>query len=137
MLNWRRPLGDRRRIAAPETKDSRAGALIALTGDGRARWTPRDYASLAVEGFTKNPVAYRCVRMIAEAAAATPLRVFADGVRQDDHLAALLLERPNPEQSGVEWLEGVYGALSDGRKRLCRGGGDASPEEYGPCDRIE
>lgn len=129
MLNWRRPLGDRRRIVAPETKDSRAGALIAMTGDGRARWTPRDYASLAVEGFTKNPVAYRCVRMIAEAAAATPLRVFSDGVRQDDHPAALLLGRPNPEQSGVEWLEGVYGALQTAGNAYVEAAGDTSPEE--------
>ncbi|QTC86919.1 phage tail assembly chaperone [Brevundimonas pondensis] len=51
-MDWRRPFG-RRRIAAPETKDSRAGPLIALTGAGRARWTPRDYAHLGVgpEGF--------------------------------------------------------------------------------------
>ncbi|QDH74907.1 phage portal protein [Brevundimonas sp. M20] len=129
MLNWRRPFGDRRRIAAPETKDSRAGALIALTGDGRARWTPRDYASLAVEGFTKNPVAYRCVRMIAEAAAATPLRVFSDGVRRDHHPAALLLGRPNPEQSGVEWLEGVYGALQTAGNAYVEAAGDGAPEE--------
>ncbi|MGH1558556.1 hypothetical protein ACRAWD_14145 [Caulobacter segnis] len=43
--------------------------------------TPWDYAALAAEGFAKNPVAYRCVRLIAEAAAATPLSVFVDGRR--------------------------------------------------------
>ena len=75
-MDWRRPFG-RRRVGAPETKDSRAGPLIALTGAGRARWTPRDYAHLAEEGFAKNAVAYRCVRMIAEAAASTPLMVMA------------------------------------------------------------
>ena len=52
MLDWRRPFG-RRRIAAPETKDSRAGPLIAISAGGR---TPRDYASLATEGFGKNAV---------------------------------------------------------------------------------
>jgi hypothetical protein len=55
MLDWRRPFG-RRRIAAPETKDSRAGPLIAISAGGRPRWTPRDYASLATEGFGKNAV---------------------------------------------------------------------------------
>ena len=65
---WRRPRAGRRRADAPEFKDSRAGPMIALHGTGRPRWTPRDYASLADEGFVKNPVAYRCVRMIAEAA---------------------------------------------------------------------
>src|SRR5690606_36527748 len=77
-MDWRRPFG-RRRVAAPESKDSRAGPLIALTGAGRARWTPRDYAHLAAEGFGKNAVAYRCVRMIAEAAASTPLMVMVGG----------------------------------------------------------
>jgi len=47
---------------APEAKDSRAGALIALSHLGRPRWTPRDYASLAEAGFGRNPVAYRCAR---------------------------------------------------------------------------
>lgn len=39
MLNWRRPRfrGDDKRADVPETKDSRAGALIALTGAGRPR----------------------------------------------------------------------------------------------------
>lgn len=49
---------------APEEKASRAAVL--LSGVGRARWTPNDYASLAREGYQKNAVAYRCIRMIAE-----------------------------------------------------------------------
>ncbi len=98
MLNWRRPFGGRRGVVAPEIKDSRAGPLIALTSAGRARWTPRDYANLATEGFARNAVAYRCVRMVAEAAASTPLAVFIEGVRRDDHPLALLLAQPNPEQ---------------------------------------
>ena len=105
-MPWSRP-----REPAPdirETKHSRTGPLIALTSAGRARWTPRDYASLASEGFTRNAVVYRCVRMIAEAAASTGLVVFADGVRTHDHPLARLLAKPNPEQSGPEWLEGVY-----------------------------
>lgn len=129
MLNWRRPFGGRRREGAPETKDSRVGALIAVGSGGRARWTPRDYASLTQAGFGQNPVAYRCVRMITEAAAATPLAVFADGVRSDDHPLAALLARPNPEQSGVEWLEGVYGALQTAGNAYVEASGDGPPEE--------
>ena len=103
----------RRRLSgrAMEIKDSRAGPLIALTGVGRPRWTPRDYAHLAQEGFARNAVAYRCIRMIAEAAASTPMLVFHNGMRVDDHPLALLLAQPNPEQAGAEWLEGLYGAL--------------------------
>jgi phage portal protein BeeE len=40
--------------------------------------------------------------MVAEAAASTPLVVFVDGTRRDDHPLALLLAQPNPEQSGTE-----------------------------------
>ena len=129
MLNWRQPFGDRRRVSAPETKDSRVGALIAMGSGGRARWTPRDYASLMASGFTQNPVAYRCVRMIAEAAAATPLAVFSDGVRQDNHPLAKLLAKPNPEQSGAEWLEGVYGALQTAGNAYVEAAGDEAPDE--------
>ncbi len=128
MMDWRRPFG-RRSAAAPETKDSRSGALIALTSGGRARWTPRDYAHLAEEGFAKNAVAYRCVRMIAEAAASTPLLVFADGVRREDHPLAALLARPNPEQSGAEWLEALYGALQTAGNAYAEAVGDETPEE--------
>ena len=126
-LRW--PMGRRGRERAPEIKDSRTGSLIALTSGGRARWTPRDYAHLAAEGFAKNAVAYRCVRMIAEAAASTPLLVFADGVRRDDHPLAALLARPNPEQSGVEWLEALYGALQTAGNAYAEAVGEAEPEE--------
>ncbi len=134
MFDWRRAWGVSRRAGtrspgAPEIKDSRAGPLIALTGAGRARWTPRDYAHLAEEGFAKNAVAYRCVRMIAEAAAATPLAVFADGARSDGHPLATLLARPNREQSGSEWLEGLYGALQTAGNAYAEAVGDTVPEE--------
>ncbi|CAN5335126.1 hypothetical protein BH09PSE1_BH09PSE1_08040 [soil metagenome] len=112
-----------------ETKHSRTGPLIALTSGGRPRWTPRDYANLAAEGFTKNPVVYRCVRMIAEAAASTGLAVFEGGVRTHDHPLARLLARPNAEQAGPEWLEGVYAALQTAGNAYVEAVGDETPEE--------
>lgn len=131
-MDWRRPFG-RRRAGAPEVKESRVGAVIALGGAGRARWTPRDYAALAREGFAKNPVAYRCIRMIAEAAASTPLVVLADGVRDDDHPLARLLAKPNPEQSAPELMEQVFAALQTaGNAYLEASGdqnGDGAPDE--------
>jgi HK97 family phage portal protein len=126
-LRW--PYGRRAREGAPEIKDSRAGALIALTGSGRPRWTPRNYADLASEGFTKNAVVYRCVRMIAEAAASTQLRVFANGERTDDHPLSRLLAKPNREQSGPEWLEIVYGALQTAGNAYVEAVGEGEPEE--------
>ncbi len=74
-------------------------------------WTPRDFAALAREGFTKNAIVYRSVRMIAEAAASVPLFLF-DGEREvDDHALLTLLKRPNPMQCGPDLLEAWYGHL--------------------------
>ncbi|SPJ22433.1 phage portal protein [Palleronia abyssalis] len=105
--------------AAPETKASAAGALtasriasgIATGGAGRVAWTPRDTASLTRSGFQGNPVVFRCVKLLAEAAAALPLILEADGVRMDVHPAWGLIQRPNGAQGRAELLEALYGQL--------------------------
>ena len=38
-------------LAPPEIKASRTAKLLAFESGGRARWTPRDYAALAREGY--------------------------------------------------------------------------------------
>lgn len=57
----------------PETKASASGRVVAFATQGRVAWSPRDTASLTRTGFTANPVGYRSVKLIAEAAAALPL----------------------------------------------------------------
>jgi NlpC/P60 family putative phage cell wall peptidase len=69
-------------------------------------WSARDASVFAREGYAKNAIAYRCVRMIAEAAASAPLRV-----GPASHPLARLLARPNLEQTGIELLESFYGHL--------------------------
>ncbi|HEX7777120.1 MAG TPA: phage portal protein [Parvibaculum sp.] len=94
-----------------EVKTSRTGPLFALQLQGRAVWTPRDYAALAREGFERNAVAYRCVRMIAEAAASVPWLLY-DGARElTAHPLLSLLETPNPHESGADFFESWYGFL--------------------------
>ena len=105
-----RALG-RDRSSVPEIKDSRAQRLIALTTAGRPQWTPRNFEALAREGFARNPVAYRGVRMIAEAAASVPLVVFDQGRHSADHPLLQLLERPNPEQGRADLMEAFFGGL--------------------------
>lgn len=130
MVSMRWPFGRRGRAAAPEAKASRAGAVAAFSSVGRPRWTPNDYASLAREGYQRNAVAYRCVRMIAEAAASAPLAVFAGGVRDDAHPLAKLIRRPNPEQSGAELMEALYGALQVSGNAYVEATGDLNaPDE--------
>lgn len=96
---------------APEKKASRARALIALSRPSAPVWTPRDYASLARAGFEKNVIAYRCIRLVAEAAAAVPVKVIDGGAVASEHPLLALLSHPNPEQSGAELFENLYGFL--------------------------
>ncbi|MDQ0317842.1 phage portal protein [Amorphus orientalis] len=97
--------------AAPEAKASRTGPLVALSSVGRPVWTPRDYAALAREGYTRNPVVYRCVRTIAEAAASVPLLLYRGESEVERHPLLDLLHRPNAGQTGAGLLEAVYGHL--------------------------
>ncbi len=115
---------------APEAKASAAKALISLYRLGRPAWTPRDYASLARAGFEKNVIAYRCVRLVAEAAASAPLGVVEGGAVMSDHPLADLLAAPNPEQSGAELLESFYGFLQTaGNGYMEAAAIDGSPRE--------
>jgi len=93
----------------PEAKASATGRLIAFHAQGQPVWTPRDYSALAREGFQKNPVVYRCVRLISEAAASVPWLLHEGERELDDHP---LLARPNARQSGPALMEAVYGYLT-------------------------
>jgi HK97 family phage portal protein len=101
----------RRLIRAPEAKRSRAGRLIAMNAIGRPQWTPRNYKALAAEGYAANPVGYRAVRMIAEAAASVPWLLFEGDAERESHPLLDLLRRPNPAQAGRELMECFYGHL--------------------------
>lgn len=97
--------------AAPEAKASRAASAVALYLTGRPVWTPRDYAALAREGFQRNAVAHRAVRLLSEAAASLPLGLTVAGKAVEAHPVLDLLARPNQREGGQRFLEGVYGHL--------------------------
>jgi HK97 family phage portal protein len=94
-----------------EVKRSRAKPIMALFGAGHARHPARDGAGLAERGYRGNPIAFRCVRMIAEAAASLDLLFRIDGQETDDHPAAELIRRPNPRLNQRAFLEALYGHL--------------------------
>ncbi|MBE2274706.1 MAG: phage portal protein [Rhodobacteraceae bacterium] len=94
-----------------EKKASATGRVIAWASSGRVAWSPRDAVSLARAGFQGNPVGFRAVRLIAEAAAALPV-IAADAERRfEAHPVLALLARPNAAQGRAELLESVYGHL--------------------------
>src|SRR3954447_19152524 len=94
-----------------DAKASRTAQAVALYVAGRPVWTPRDYAALAREGFQRNPVVHRSVRLIAEAAAALPLSLLEGGRLLDAHPLLSLMRRPNLREGGARFLESVYGHL--------------------------
>ncbi|MFD0915873.1 phage portal protein [Pseudahrensia aquimaris] len=99
-------------ISVPtEQKAAPLASMFAISGQGQAVWSPDDYASLARNGFMKNPVVHRCVRLIAETAAAIPLLAYQDAQELDEHPILKLLSRPNSNQSGTEFLEALIGQL--------------------------
>jgi HK97 family phage portal protein len=98
-------------FTAPETKASRTAALIALEAGGRARWTPRDYAALAREGYQANAIVYRAVRLVAEAVGGVTWLLFDGDAEQAAHPLLDLLARPNPRQDGAALIEAVTSHL--------------------------
>src|SRR5436853_2373319 len=117
MLGWLRdPLGrsgapEQAQATAPEGKASRVGAIVALHSAGRPVWTPRSYPALGRAGYMKNPVVYRAVRMVSEAAASVPWLLYDGAAELDDHPLLALLKSPNPHQSGADFSEALYGHL--------------------------
>ncbi len=95
----------------PEAKASATGPVIAYHGSGRVAWSPRDSVSLIRAGFTGNPVGFRAVKLIAEAAAALPLVLQDAERRYEAHPVLGLIGRPNPLQGRAELFEALYGQI--------------------------
>ena len=90
----------------PATKA--APATVAFYGDGRPVWMTCEPAAFAREGYKRNAIAHRAVRLVAESAAALPLTLIG---ADSGHPLTALLARPNPREGGTRFLEGVYGHL--------------------------
>jgi phage portal protein BeeE len=95
----------------PATKASATRPLFALHHTGAPIWSPRDYAAFAREGYAKNPIVYRAVRMVSEAAASIPIRLHEGQRRLDAHPLLDLLAQPNATACGPDLLEDWYGYL--------------------------
>lgn len=82
-----------------ETKS--AQPLIALAQLPVAAWGRTDPAALVKDGYIGNAIAYRCVRMIAEAAASITFKA-------SDERVARLLDEPSPDEAGQALRERLY-----------------------------
>ncbi|MEN8837316.1 MAG: phage portal protein [Celeribacter marinus] len=95
-----------------EVKASATGPVVAaMSGAGRVAWSPRDTVSLTRVGFTGNPVGFRAVKLIAEAASALPVVVQSATQRFDTHPLLSVIERPNSAQGRAELFEALYAQI--------------------------
>jgi HK97 family phage portal protein len=111
-----------------EEKASVAGPIISAGYVGNPVWTPRSYKALADEAFVRNAVGYRCVKLIAGAAAAAPWLLKSKGAVITEHPLLSLLKRPGPMVGGASLFEAFYAYL------LIEGNGYL--EGVGPSDRA-
>ena len=88
------PWNHRDRKSVPDT-------LFALRNLPGAHWSRNSVQSLISDGYRGNAIVYRCVRMIAEAAASIPFESKPEGL-------SALLQRPSPEESGQAFFERLY-----------------------------
>lgn len=93
-------------------KVSAAGALLAMYQVAKAAWSGRETTQLAEEGYRKNVVAFRCIKLLASGMAAVPW-VLKQGKGKaekelDTHPVLDLLAAPNPWQSGAVFFEGLF-----------------------------
>lgn len=102
--------GEARAKMRPENTKSSTG-FIAMHAAGEAQWSGHDYLALAREGYMRNPVVHRCVRIISESAAAVPWLLYDGTDELEDHPVLDLLRSPNAHQAGASFLETLYSYL--------------------------
>ncbi|MCF8473087.1 MAG: phage portal protein [Emcibacter sp.] len=88
------------------------GAETLWVGLQDARWSGRNYKSLAEEGYRKNVITHRAVRILSESAASVPLQLFRGDQKLTHHPLLDLLNRPNPTQGRGLFFETVYAYLN-------------------------
>ena len=96
------------RLFRREEKQSATGAALVMS-PGQPVWSNRDYAAFADEGYRKNVVAYQAINKIADAVASVPWMVFRGEQELTAHPIIDLLRRPNPMQSGAQYVRSKVG----------------------------
>ncbi|OJW50563.1 MAG: phage portal protein [Alphaproteobacteria bacterium 41-28] len=94
-----------------ETKASATAPLFVTDRMRHPLWTPRQYDTLAEEGYQKNIVVYRCVSLIARGVASVPWRLYKEETRLETHPLLSLLQKPNPQQGLPRFMEALTAYL--------------------------
>jgi HK97 family phage portal protein len=103
-----------RGLGAPhlERRENPVGGAISAWQVGAPVWTDRRYDKLADEGFGRNAIANKCIRLIATSAAMTPWLLYDKaGNEIENHPLLDLLSRPAPMIGGHALFEAFYAYL--------------------------
>jgi HK97 family phage portal protein len=93
-----------------EQKASATGAMMVMA-PGEAVWSNRDYKAFADEAYRRNVVAYQAVNRIADAVASVRWTLWRGETEIIDHEVLKLLAKPNPMQSGAQYIQAKIGYL--------------------------
>jgi len=93
-----------------EAKQS-AVSKVLVTNPGQPVWSARNYEQFAKEAYGKNVVAYQSINKIAEAISSVDFMVFRGQQELAAHPLLNLLDRPNPMQSGADYIHAKVGYL--------------------------
>ena len=108
LLQWLTPSA---RNPVPTERKNYLNSMIALENCTHANWSSSEPGNLSREGFLKNPVVYRCIKMIGDAGASIPWQLSEEAEKLDQHPMLELLAKPNSRQSGPAFMEKIYGHL--------------------------
>jgi len=118
-------MGWRDWMAGAATKASAVSHMLVMS-PGQPRWMDRDYVAFANDGYRRNVIAYGCINRLASAVADVRWTAWKGDTEIDDSPLLDLLRKPNPMQSGAEFVQATisYLMLSGNRydERLVIGG---------------
>jgi len=108
-----------------ETKEA---PVVSISSLGMPRQMSSNFKAFASEGYQQNIIVYRCVRLIAEAAASVGFKLTKGDTELSQHPLLLLLDRPNLVRSRYELFTAYYSyLLLSGNSYLLRCGPDSGP----------
>lgn len=89
------------------TKDSQARIAMSIDKLGQPISTPANYLGFSKEGYLKNAVVYRCIRLIATNCAGISWELYKGETEVESHPLNQLISQPNPIQGWAGFFESV------------------------------
>ena len=97
--------------ASPQVRATDSQRVLAVTVQGQTVWALINYEDFVKNGYGKNPIVYRCIRLISEMASATPWLLDGDELTESNNQLAQTLLQPSDSMSQPDLIEAIVGSL--------------------------